>query len=403
MEQLLLHCADAIESNDATLAQQILWVLNNIATPDGDSNQRLTCAFLRALVACAAQRGTCKMITAAMANAYTTFSFSPHRFSIIELAAYVDLTPWHRFGFTAANAAILNAVEGFSAVHIIDLSSTHCMQIPTLIDAIANRPEGPPLIRLTVAGVAGAAGADEAVPPLLDLSYEELGSRLVNFARSRNVTMEFQVIPSSSSNGFSSLIDHLRIEHLVYDDNEALVINCHMMLHCIPEQINISPNLCPPPPSSPPRTVFLEGVRSLEPRIMVVVDEDVDFTSNNLMGRLRAAYNYMWIPYDTVETFPGRGRKQRQWYEADVGWKIENVVAQGGWRRVERQEPRQRWVERMTGAGFGSLGFGEEGVSEVKSMLDEHAAGWGLKKEEDDLVLTWKGHNVVFATAWVPA
>jgi hypothetical protein len=35
-------------------------------------------------------------------------------------------------------------------------------------------------------------------------------------------------------------------------------------------------------------------------------------------------------------------------------------------------------------------------------MLDEHAAGWGLKKEDDDLVLTWKGHNVVFASAWLP-
>ena len=36
VEQLLVHCANAI---DATLAQQIIWVLNNIALPDGDSNQ----------------------------------------------------------------------------------------------------------------------------------------------------------------------------------------------------------------------------------------------------------------------------------------------------------------------------------------------------------------------------
>lgn len=47
MEQLLVHCANAIEANDATLTQQILWVLNNIAPPDGDSNQRLTAALDR--------------------------------------------------------------------------------------------------------------------------------------------------------------------------------------------------------------------------------------------------------------------------------------------------------------------------------------------------------------------
>jgi len=191
MEQLLVHCANAIDSNDATLAQQILWVLNNIAPPDGDSNQRLTCGFLRALILRAAKIGTCKLLTSNLNHSMET-----HKFSIIELASFVDLTPWHRFGFTAANGAILEAVEGYSIIHIVDFSLTHCMQIPTLIDAISTRVEGPPLIKLTV------AGATEDLPPMLDLSYEELGAKLVNFARSRNVMMEFRVIPSSSSDGF---------------------------------------------------------------------------------------------------------------------------------------------------------------------------------------------------------
>jgi hypothetical protein len=184
MEQLLVHCANAIESNDATLSQQILWVLNNIAPPDGDSNQRLACGFLRALIARAAKSGSCKLQLAALANANTNLAIDTHRFSVIELASFVDLTPWHRFGFTAANASILEAVEGYSVIHIVDLSLTHCMQIPTLIDAIANRHEVPPLVKLTV------ATAIDDFPPTLDLSYEELGSKLVNFARSKNVMME---------------------------------------------------------------------------------------------------------------------------------------------------------------------------------------------------------------------
>ncbi|GFZ18818.1 GRAS family transcription factor [Actinidia rufa] len=231
MEQLLVHCATAIETNDATLAQQILWVLNNIAVPDGDSNQRLT----------------------------SNLAIATHKFSIIELAGFVDLTPWHRFGFTAANAAILEAVEGFPVVHIIDLSLTHCMQIPTLIDSIANRLEGPPLVKLTV------AGPTEDVPPMLDLSYEELGTKLVNFAKSRNVTMEFRVIPSSSSDGFSTFIEQIRIQNLLHSKNrEALVINSHMMLHYIPEETLLSS------PSPSYRTMFLEAVRSLDPTIMVL-------------------------------------------------------------------------------------------------------------------------------------
>nr|XP_043608074.1 scarecrow-like protein 32 [Erigeron canadensis] len=399
MEQLLVRCANAIESNDATLSQQILWVLNNIAPSDGDSNQRLTCGFLRALIARAAKTGTCKMLTAALSN--SNISIQTHKFSIIELASFVDLTPWHRFGFTSANAAILEAVEGYSTVHIIDLSLTHCMQIPTLIDSLAGRPEGPPVLKLTI------AGATEDVPPMLELSYEELGVKLVNFARSRNILLEFSVIPSSSSDGFSSLIEQLKLQTLLVHgtessstNNEALIINCHMMLHYIPEE---TPTVVPFSfEDTTPRAVFLNQIRSLNPTLVVLVDEDADFTSTNLVSRLRSAFNYLWIPYDIVDTFLPKGSKQRQWYEADICWKIENVIAQEGLHRVERLEPRGRWVQRMRNAGFRGVGFGEDIVGEVKGMLDEHAAGWGLKKEDDDLVLTWKGHNVVFATAWVP-
>lgn len=297
------------------------------------------------------------------------------------------------------------------------------MQIPTLVDAIAGRQEGnvsPPLLKLTV------AGSTEDVPPMLDLSYEELGSKLVNFARSRNIILEFRVIPSSYTDGFANLIQQLRVQNLVYaESGEALVVNCHMMLHYIPEEtltlpsINSNPNLSScgssssygydvassssTSASSSLRTMFLKALRGLDPTVVVLVDEDADLTSNNLVCRLRSAFNYLWIPYDTVDTFLPRGSKQRQWYEADMCWKIENVIAYEGFQRVERVEPKCRWVQRMRNANFQSVSFGEDAVLEVKAMLDEHAAGWGLKREEEDVVLTWKGHNVVFATAWMPA
>ncbi|KAK8710895.1 hypothetical protein V6N13_146204 [Hibiscus sabdariffa] len=312
---------------------------------------------------------------AAMTNARFSLSIDTHTFSVVETANFVDLTPWHHFGFTAANAAILEAIEGYSIIHIVDLSPTHCMQIPTLIDAIA-RLEGPPMVKLTVPGVS------KDFPPMLDLAYEELGSKLVNFARSRNVMLEFRVVPSNHANGFASLIDQLRLQHLVYAENgtEALVMNCDMMLHYIPEE-SLSPL---PNANSTPYTFEPSPNRSL--RTM-----------------LRFAFNYLWIPYDTVDTFLPKGSKQRQWYEADICWKIQNVIAQEGLQRVERVESKSRWMQRMRNAEFRGVNFGEEAVLEVKTMLDEHAGGWGVKKEEEDILLTWKGHNVVFATAWVPA
>lgn len=383
MEQLLIHCATAIDSNDDALVHQILWVLNNIAPPDGDSTQRLTSAFLRALLS----RAVSKIPTLSSTISFLPPAYELHRFSVVELAAFVDLTPWHRFGFIAANAAILTAVEGYSTVHIVDLSLTHCMQIPTLIDAMATRlNKPPPLLKLTV------VSPSDDLPPFINISYEELGSKLVNFATTRNITMEFTIIPSTYSDGFSSLLQQLRIYPSSF--NEALVVNCHMMLRYIPEETltSSSPSL---------RTVFLKQLRSLNPRIVTLIEEDVDLTSENLVNRLRSAYNYFWIPFDTTDTFMS---EQRRWYEAEISWKLENVVAKEGAERVERTETKRRWFERMREAEFGGVRVKEEAVADVKAMLEEHAVGWGMKKEDDDesLVLTWKGHSVVFATVWVP-
>ncbi|KAL3726191.1 hypothetical protein ACJRO7_031134 [Eucalyptus globulus] len=366
--------------------------------------------FLRALIPRTAKSGTCNMLAAMVyAQNYDNLCNETHKFSIIELANFVDMTPWHRLGFTSANATIIEAVEGYSLVHIVDLSTTHCMQIPTLIDAIANHLEGPPLVKVTV------AGAVEDGPPMLDLSYEELGSKLVNFARSRNIHMEFQAISSSYADGFSSLIEQLRMQKLMYSggigEPEALVINCHMMLHFVPDETFPLISDSEANPNHPfesssvysPRLTLLKALRCLDSNVVILVDEDADFTSNNVASRLRSAFNYLWIPHDTVDTFLPRGSKQRQWHESYIYRKIQNVLAQEALQRIERLEPKSRWAHRTRNVEFRAVPFGEDTVSEVKAMLDEHGAGWGLKKNEDDLALTWKGHNVAFATAWLPA
>ncbi|KAL9229824.1 hypothetical protein vseg_005252 [Gypsophila vaccaria] len=421
IEQLLLHCAEAIlNNNDPTPAQQILWVLNNIASPDNDSNHRLTRAFLRALILRATLSPTCKFTYDNNNNnnseCYSLSNNNTHcvnyKMSLLEVANFVHLTPWYRFGYTAANLMILEAVEKYSnglsnsiIIHIVDLSVAQCMQMPTLIDLISSRfqpPQCPPFVRLTVGVVT------QHVPPMFDcVSYEDVGLRLINFARSRGVVLEFNVVHTTPSDGFASLLDDVRHQQLHRDNlhystnnnatQEMLVINCHMTLHFLQQHDEFGNDIMSP------RTIFLNEMRNLEPDIAIIVEEDVDFTSNNLVERLKSAFNYFWIPYDTVDTFLSKENKERECYEADICWKIENVITYEGGQRVERQEPRQRWAERMGEAGFCTVGFGEETVAEVKGVVEEHGVGWGSKKEEDHLVLTWKGHNVAFASAWIPS
>ncbi|KAF8409458.1 hypothetical protein HHK36_005534 [Tetracentron sinense] len=401
IEKLLLHCANALESNDVTLAQQVMWVLNNVASSVGDPNQRLTSWFLRALISRA-----CKVSPIAM-NLHGTPTLQrtwTRSMTVTELAGYVDLIPWHRFGFCASNSCIFKAIQEFPIVHILDFSITHCMQWPTLIDALAKRPEGPPSLRITV------PSCRPPVPPLLNVSTEEVGIRLANFAKSRDVPFEFHVIDGSSSSTsgdvlssesssflLESLLGQLNPSMLDLRDDEALVINCQNWLRYLPDEPGGSTQ------DISLRDKFLKIIKDLKPRIIIVVDEDLDLDASSLTSRITTCFNYLWIPFDALETFLPKDSFQRMEYEADFGYKIENIIGFKGLQRIERLESGVGLAQRMKNAHFLSVPFSEETVREVQFLLDEHDSGWGMKREDGTLVLTWKGHNSVFATAWVPS
>ncbi|OAY76772.1 putative scarecrow-like protein 16 [Ananas comosus] len=101
-----------------------------------------------------------------------------------------------------------------------------------------------------------------------------------------------------------------------------------MLLHYIPDET--AGAIATPPVSL--RSMFLKAVRSLEPALVTVADEDADFTATDVVSRLRSAFNYLWIPYDAVDTFLPKGSEQRKWYEAGLGWRIEDVIAREGCR-----------------------------------------------------------------------
>ncbi|XP_058762454.1 scarecrow-like protein 32 [Vicia villosa] len=397
IEKLLLHCASALESNDITLAQQVMWVLNNVASPLGDTNQRLTSWFLRALISRASR------ICPTSMNFKGSNIIQRRLMSVTELAGYVDLIPWHRFGFCASNNEIFKAIKGFQRVHVLDFSITPCMQWPTFIDSLAKLQEGPPSLRITVPSFR------PMVPPLVNMSIHEVGQRLGNFAKFKDVPFEFNVIGDNVPNSmaseesrniestsfyFESMLSLLNPSMLNLREDEALVINCQNWLRYLSDDRkgqNISI-----------RDVFMNLVKGLNPQIMLLVDEDCDLSSSSLTSRITASFNHLWIPFDALDTFLPKDSCQRTEFESDIGQKIENIISFEGRQRIERLESGMQMSQRMKNVGYFSVPFCDETVVEVKGLLDEHASGWGMKREENMLVLTWKGNSCVFATAWIP-
>jgi hypothetical protein len=236
---------------------------------------------------------------------------------------------------------------------------------------------------------------------------------LSNFAKYRDVPFEFNVFdhdPSSFASSeimsqesshdfhFESLLNHLTPTMLDLRDDEALVINCQNWLRYLSDEEKGNSVQ-----DSSLRDAFLCTVKGFNPCIVVVVDEDSDLSAPSLSSRITTCFNFLWIPFDALETFLLKDSNQRIEYESDIGHKIENIISFEGAQRIERLESGIQLAQRMKNAGFSSVPFCEDTIGEVRSLLEEHASGWGMKREEDHmLVLTWKGHNSVFSTAWVP-
>ncbi|KAI3869373.1 hypothetical protein MKX03_014551 [Papaver bracteatum] len=348
----------------------MMWVLKNVASSIGDPNQRLTSWFLRALISRASR--VCPSTTMNFPDALQRNSVRIRASNSKPIGnEYVDAIPWHSFGFCASNHLILKAIQGHN---ILDFSITHCMQWPTLIDALAKGPGSPPALRITVPSLR------PPVPPL------------VNVSKRRYITFSFSVLGGSSSK--SSTHVHLDLERLMNhlnptslelkDDDEALVVNCQNWLRYLPDELQVNTQQAPTF-----RNRFLEIIRGLNQHIFIVVDEDADLDTTSLKSRMTDSFNYLWVLFDALETLLPKDSCQRSEYE-DIGHKIENIIGFEG------------LVERMKSAKFLSIPICEKTSQEVKYLVNEHASGWGTKKVDEMLVLTWKGHNSVFATTWAP-
>lgn len=324
----------------------------------------------------------------------TEVQWAERRWSLSDLTRFVDLTPYFRFGYTAANGALVEAFEGMEQIHVLDFSTTHGMQWPTFIEALADRAGGPPnRFRLTL--------SSDLLPiaPRLQTTYEEVGHRLSKYARLKNVPFEFNVLSPPLETLLSASDFDLR-------EGEALGVNFSIRLHYLADETagvvplgsSTSQPLCP-------RDTLLHLIRTLNPAIVTLYEEDCDATATDVAKRVENSYAFEWMPFDFIATFWPAGHPDRLEFEKNVARKIDNIVAREGEQRMERLESKRQWLQRMGRLRFRSLPASEDMVSALQDVVDHHNTGWGMKHDEDECTqsLLWKGNSLAFASAWVPA
>ncbi|KQK11864.1 hypothetical protein BRADI_1g00219v3 [Brachypodium distachyon] len=203
LEMLLIRCAEAVASNDLHSASEVLEQIKRYSSPTGDARQRLAHYFAQGLEARLAGTGS---------QFYR--SLIGTRTSTVELVKAYHLYDatfcFLKVAFLFSNKIIYKAVAGRKKLHIVHYGINLGLQWPDLIQWLAGREDGPPVVRMISINI-----PQPGFSPYEQI--EEAGHRLSNYASKFGMSIKFQAITGKP--------EAVRAEDLHIDPDEVLVVN----------------------------------------------------------------------------------------------------------------------------------------------------------------------------------
>ncbi|CAN8328363.1 unnamed protein product [Cochlearia groenlandica] len=391
-DSILLEAARAFSEKDTARAQQILWTLNELSSPYGDTEQKLASYFLQALfnrMTGSGERCYRTMVTAAATE--KTCSFESTRKTVLK---FQEVSPWATFGHVAANGAILEAVDGEAKIHIVDISSTFCTQWPTLLEALATRSDDTPHLRLTTIVVANKFVNDQTASHRM---MKEIGNRMEKFARLMGVPFKFNIIHHVGD------LSEFDLNELDVKQDEVLAVNLVSTLHGIS-------------PCGNPRDAVISNFRRLRPRIITIVEEEADLVpgeeeqsyEDEFLRCFGECLRWFRVCFESLEESFPRTSNERLMLERASGRAIVDLVACETLDSTERRETARKWTRRMRNGGFGAVGYSDEVADDVRALLRRYKEGvWSMvqcssSSDVAGIFLCWRDQPVVWASAWRP-
>ncbi|KAI3717055.1 hypothetical protein L1987_68379 [Smallanthus sonchifolius] len=374
---LLLDAARAVADKNTARLQQLMWMLNELSSPYGDTDQKLSSYFLQALFSRMTESGT---------RSYRTLSSASEKMCSFEstrklVLKFQEVSPWTTFGHVACNGAIMEAFDGETKLHIIDISNTYCTQWPTLLEAIATRMDETPHLRLTTV-VATRSGDDYSG---VQKVMREIGNRMEKFARLMGVPFKFNVIHHTGD------LSQLRLDQLGIQDDEALAVNLNGTLRSVNN-----------------RDYLISTFRSLNPKIITVVEEEADLDIGTdgyeFVRGFQECLKWFRVYFEALDENFAKTSNERLMLERAAGRAVMDLVACSPAESVERRETAGKWSGRLNGSGFRLVTYSDEVCDDVRALLRRYRDGWAMSSSESaaGIFLTWKETPVVWASAWKP-
>ncbi|KAK4273946.1 hypothetical protein QN277_017245 [Acacia crassicarpa] len=368
--QLLLECAGVLSEGNLKEASDMINNLRKMVSIQGDPPQRIAAYMVEGLAARLAESGKC---------IYKALKCKepPSSDRLAAMQILFEVCPCFKFGFIAANGAITEAVKDETKVHIVDFDINQGSQYITLLQTLAKRPGKPPHVRLT--GVDDPESVQRSVGGL-----KIIGQRLENLAEALKLPFEFRPVSSRTSLVTPSM--------LKCRPGEALVVNFAFQLHHMPDESVSTVN---------ERDQLLRMVKSLNPKVVTVVEQDVNTNTTPFFPRFVEAYNYYSAIFESLDaTLPRESQDRINVERQCLARDIVNIVACDGEDRIERYEVAGKWRARMAMAGFTSYPVSSHVTDSIRKLIGQYCDMYKMKEEMGALHFGWLDKNLIVASAW---
>ncbi|CAM8908557.1 unnamed protein product [Rhodiola kirilowii] len=370
INQLLLHCAQAVSDGDLSTAGALMDVLDQRVSISGDPVQRLGTYMLEGLRARLEMSGS---------SIYKSLKCTEPTSS--EMMSYMQvmyqICPFWKFAYVSANSAIWEAVENENKIHIVDFQIAQGSQWVDLIKALSIRQGGQPSLRIT--GVDDSQSTHARGGGLYIV-----GKMLSKLAASCNVPFEFHEATMSSVK--------VLCENLVIVPGESMVFNFPYVLHHVPDESVNTDNY---------RDELLRMAKSLAPKVLTLVEQESNTNTAAFINRFKETLDYYTAMFESMDVARSRDDSQRLNAEMHcVAKDIISMVSCEGSERVERHELLAKWRARFRMAGFTQCALSPAVTRYVKDMLKDFHTNYRLEENNGALYLGWKSRAMVTCSAW---
>lgn len=369
-KQVLLECAAAISYGNIDEASTMINELRQSVCIQGEPSQRIAAYMVEALAARMATSGK---------GLYKALKCKepPSSDQLSAMQVLFEVCPCFRFGFMAANGAIVEAFRNERTVHIVDFDINQGSQYITLLQTLAGRFTKPPLLRLT-----GVDDPESVQRPIGGLNI--IGLRLEKLAEDLKLPFEFRAVAAKIEVVTPEMLDHR--------DGEALLVNFAFQLHHMPDESVSTVNQ---------RDRLLRMVKGLNPKLVTVVEQDVNTNTAPFLPRFAEAYNYYSAVFDSLDATLPRDSQDRLNVEKQcLARDIVNIVACEGEERIERYEVSGKWRARMMMAGFNSFPIGPNVNNSIRELIKQYSDRYKVREETGALHFGWEDKVLIVASAW---